>query len=302
MKRNIVQITGIAFLVLALFSLASCKDTEIPNTSNYETDQVWIAEAMQSIFGNYQPNIRMSALQPESTSDEELLKWKLRFPIQDVLGNWEALSEDIQKEYLQLDGKIPVRFLKHFCFPNDKALIFFEAGGWTMSGGWGGEGFLYSHPLGVAALEYSEGKWQCTGFNLNVGFYGSYCTTKFMDEIFEIGKDEYGVFTEDYDIALFGIKNKKPVEIVRLPHYRSSGHGDPESYGSKIMLIATGKSFKDIRLISVGENADTGKKLHFQRKWSWNPQKEQYERIKFKGNIREILENPDYWMLDNPDF
>ncbi|MDD3534755.1 MAG: hypothetical protein PHC50_01225 [Candidatus Cloacimonetes bacterium] len=303
MKRKLLFSASIALLLSLNCFFLGCKKDEAFQSSDYEADKEWIAESMLSIFGNYHPTIRISTLEPESTSDEELLKWKLRFPLQTLFEDWEKFTEEKQKEYLQLNDKIPVRFMKHYRFPNDKALIFFEAGGWNMDySDWGGEGFLYSHPLGVAALEYTEGKWQSTGFNLNIGFYGSYCTTKFMDEIFEIGKDEYGVFTEDYDIALFGIKDKKPVEIVRLPHYRSSGHGDPESYKSALDFISTNKKYHDITLKSKGEDIDNGKKLHFQRRWSWNPEKESYELILFKGNIREILENPEHWMLDYPYF
>lgn len=285
-------------MLLACVFLKAQPASEVIIRSNV----VFETELMDAVFGNYYNIIKVSTLNPILTSDPDLLKWQSKHAMNTMYYDWDELSDAEKQEFRAVEGKIPFRFLEFFRFPNDTILLVFEAGQWIWSTKqWGGEIASASHNLGMAAfVRVSEG-WKLTGYDLNLGRYGSYCSTELSSQIIKIGGDSYAIMTKDYDSALFTIVDGQPVVLLKMTDYAGYGHGSPEMYDSLVSTIPTGKEFYDICVDSFGENWETEENLFFNRRWSWDNNTKQFQQIEFKGNITQIFENSEYWFLDYLD-
>jgi hypothetical protein len=260
---------------------------------------VWEDELMEALFGNYYPGLKVSALDPRLTADPELIKWTIVDPIDAMLGDWDEIQPETQEEFMALQGKIPLRFLGIYRFPNNRMLVVFEAGQWMFdSKYWGGANFTGSHNLGMAAFTLVTEGWKLTGYDLNLGRFGAYCTTTLGQDAIKLGDNEYGIMTLDYGRAIFTIDDGDPIVLLRIPHYHGYGHGDPEGWDSVISFEASGKQFYDVVVASTGDNYETGERLSFHRRWVWDAPSEQYLLAGFEGNIRNVQDDPDYWLLD----
>ncbi len=258
------------------------------------------AELMKALFGNYYPRIKASALDKDDCSDIELMRWITLYPFQDRLWDWDDLDAHTQAEFKAMQGKIPIGFLELFKFPNKDLLLVFEAGGWEEeSTWWGGTGFTASHNLGMAAFSCDSGCYKLSGYDLNLGRYGTYRSTRLAKEPIRIGQNDYAVMTQDIDSALFAVIDGQPVEILRIPHFVSMGHGSDEDFSSKISFDASNARYYDVIVSTKGWNDRSDYELHFLRRWSWNDQAQRYDLVVFQGNIQSILENPDYWLLED---
>ncbi|MCB5224265.1 MAG: hypothetical protein WCY21_04370 [Candidatus Cloacimonadaceae bacterium] len=254
---------------------------------------------MKAFFGNYQELIGVSALDPFKLDDPELRQWTFGGAISDLLYDWHDLDARHQAQFEAIINKIPFRFLKLYHFPNNQMLLVFEAGAWDFySSSWGGSGALMSHNLGMAAFKLKSGVWQLTGYNLNLGRFGSYCTTRLQDKPIKIGKNDYAVLSKDVGYGVFGIVDGNPVVLLRIPHFRSFGHGDPEDFDSEIVFEPSRGNFYDIVVKSSGKNWDTEEKLNHFRRWVWSKQLNRYELKESQGNIQNILITPNSWLLD----
>lgn len=256
-------------------------------------------EFMKAFFGNYHSLIEVSTLDPFDLDDPDLRQWTFGGAISDLLFDWQDLDFATQEQFIKILNKIPFRFMNLYFFDNNKALLAFEAGNWNgISTMWGGCGFTMSHNLGMAAFKLDSGVWRLTGYDLNLGRFGSYCSTRLQDKAVKIGKNEYGAISEDIGAGLFGIVEGKPVALLRIPHFHGYGHGDPEDFNSEIAFKASRGPFYDVEITSSGKNWDSEEELNHSRRWSWNQRSNRYELQESRGNIQNILQDPDYWLLD----
>lgn len=258
------------------------------------------AELMKAMFGNYYPRIKASAMDKDDCSDIELMRWIILNPIHESLMDWDDLDALTQADFKAMQGKIPIGFLELFKFPNKDLLLVFEAGDWDFaSTWWGGTGFTSSHNLGMAAFSWDSGCYKLSGYDLNLGRYGTYRSTRLAKEPIRIGQSEYAVMTQDVGSALFAVIDGQPVEILRIPHFVSMGHGNEEDFSSNISFEASNARYYDVIVSTTGWNDHSDHELHFLRRWNWNDQSQGYDLAVFQGNIQSILENPDYWLLDD---
>lgn len=265
-------------------------------------DGFYVSESdlMEALFGNYQPRIQASAFDPARTADPELLKWRITSPLDSTLEDWAELEEYTQEEFRAMQDKIPLRYLKHYRFPNNRMLVAFEAGQWMYSSDqWGGMNFTGSHNLGMAAFTLVSDGWMLTGYDLDLGRFGAYCTTTLGDDPVRVGENEYGVMTQDYGRGIFTIMDGDPVLLLRVPHFHGYGHGDPESFDSVISFAPGENKYYDVVVETTGINYDTGASLSFRRRWVWDAASERYLLKESGGNVQNILDDPDYWLLDD---
>ncbi len=256
-------------------------------------------EIMEGLFGNYYPGIRSSALDPKLSTDPDLLRWLSQGSMAERLMDWDELDRDVQKEFRAMEGKIPIRYLGSCALPNSKMLVAFEAGDWQFeSTTWGGSNFTGSHNLGMAAFIRDREGWKLTGYNMNLGRFGAYCTTTISWDPVKLGDNEYGIMTLDHGRGIFSIRGGAPVLLMKVPHFHGYGHGDPEEWDSVISFVPGENAYYDVVVESSGENYDTGERLSFYRKWVWDAKEEIFWMTDFKGNIRNIIDNPGYWLLD----
>lgn len=298
-----ILILAVLALLLSSCAHAEKNTVEIKNPLGGECSVPGTAkrgeEFMKAFFGNYHRLLGVSALDSFAVDDPNLRQWTFGGAISDLLFDWEDLDSATQEQFIQILDKIPFRFLNLYLLADNKALLAFEAGNWNViSTMWGGCGFTDSHNLGMAAFALDSGVWRLTGYDLNLGRFGSYCNTRLDDRPIKIGKNEYGVMSDDFGAGLFGILDGKPVVLLRIPQVYGYGHGDPEDFESEIVFKPTRGRFYDLEITSSGKNWDTEEELNHFRRWTWNAKSNRYELQESRGNIQSILQDPEYWLLD----
>ncbi|MCB5285850.1 MAG: hypothetical protein LHW45_09730 [Candidatus Cloacimonetes bacterium] len=259
----VVLLTGTVFQVWAV-------QGPLGNDVLIENSRPSPAELMQAMFGNFHPRISCSALDPKLTPDPDLLKWKVSEQFGDPQADWDDLDEATWNEFKALGGHIPIRFLKSYDLPYDRLLLAFEAGGWTfLPTRWGGEIFTGSHNLGMAAFTRTNQGWLLSGYDLDLGRFGAYCTTTLSDTISMFGEGEFGVITYDYSCGLFTVADGVPKLLLKIPHFHGYGHCDPEEFTSEITFEPSSNSYHDVvvKTAILGKNsffiaAGDGTRIH----------------------------------------
>ena len=261
---------------------------------------------MGAFFGNHIPALDVSYLEPGMTQDPQLLDWTIasRSEIIELEGFGELSSK--QKSALaSYAGKIPIKYLKHWSFGEYKILLLFEAGSWDFDlESWGGTGFESSHNMGGAVYEFSKGAWKCTGYDLNLGKFGTYRSTSLDPDPLFLDNNTYAIQTLDYGSAFISIIEGKPKVILRICFWSDIGHGSEESYRSTLSL-SRGKNYLfDITVESIGDayyntdDEETGPwPLHQSRTYQYDAQLQEYRLIRSEGNIQEINKFGEVWFM-----
>ncbi len=269
------------------------------------------ASVMEAFFGNFLSASGVSFLEPDLTNDRQLLEWKIdsQADIRDIRG-FEEKSRTLQSELLSLVGRIPVKYLGHWRMNNIELLLIFEAGGWGGFGEWGGTQFDASHNMGAAVYSQQKGVWHCTGYDLNLGWFGSYRTTVLNPSLVRIAENSYAVQTLSYSSALIGVVQGKPKVILRAPSWGGIGHGDPEDYSSTLRTESNESPYYDVIIESTGKHFDefsyvedateeqlaAGQwDLYHLRKFQWDSKNNEYQLISSEGNINDIIDGGDSW-------
>lgn len=270
------------------------------------------AHLMKAFFGNFLPEPGVSYLEPDLTNDRQLLEWKINTQdeIPEVL-DFEEMSRAARSEMLSLVGKIPEKYLGHWRVNDTELLLIFEAGNWDYGlGTWGGTGFDISHNMGAAVYSQQRGAWHCTGYDLNLGWFGAYRTTVLNPSLVKIAENSYAVQTLSYSSALIGVVQGKPKVILRAPSWGGIGHGDPEDYSSTLRTESNESPYYDVIIESNGKHFDefgyvedaTEEQraegewdLYHLRKFQWDSKNNEYRLISSEGNINDIIDGGDSW-------
>lgn len=270
------------------------------------------AHLMKAFFGNFLPETGVSYLEPDLTNDRQLLEWKINTQddTPEVL-DFEEMSRAARSELLSVVGKMPEKYLGHWRVNDSELLLIFEAGNWDYGvGTWGGTGFDISHNMGAAVYFQQSGVWHCTGYDLNLGWFGSYRTTVLNPSLVRIAENSYAVQTLSYSSALIGVVQGKPKVILRAPSWHGVGHGDPEDYSSTLRTESNESPYYDVIIESTGKHNDefgyvedateeqqaAGEwDLYHLRRFQWNSKNSEYQLISSEGNINDIIERGDSW-------
>ena len=305
---KVIKITILLTMLLSFTVLLSAAQTLGATFKGDPQDQ---AKVMNAFFGNHIPALGVSYLESGLTNDSQLLEWKIssRTEISELEG-FAELSPKQRSAFLSYVGNIPVKYLQHWLFGKTQMLLLFEAGSWDFDlASWGGTSFVSSHNMGGAVYQLTKGVWKCTGYDLDLGKFGTYRNTNLKPEPFFLGKNTYAVQTLDYCSALIGVIEGKPKAILRICFWNDVGHASEESYGSELSLNPGKNSLYDIAIESTGDayyyedDKHTGPwPLQQSRTYQYDAQMGEYRLISSVGNIQEInLFGEDWFKYTDSD-